>query len=68
MEGKLPVSESQVINEQWKCNIFFSSCMSFFRARFEYYVSHAFFFYKCFFFFYMMINNFFMYVIAVGVY
>ena len=24
MEGKLPVSESQVINEQWKCNIFFS--------------------------------------------
>ena len=24
---------------------FFSSCMSFFRARFEYYVSHAFFFF-----------------------
>ena len=51
MEGKLPVSESQVINEQWKCNIFFSSCMSFFRARFEYYVSHAFFFLQMVFFF-----------------
>ena len=67
MEGKLPVSESQVINEQWKCNIFFSSCMSFFRARFEYYVFHVF-FSTTGVFFYMMINNFFKYIVAVGVY
>ena len=66
MEGKLPVSESQVINEQWKCNIFFSSCMSFFRTRFEYDVFHVFFLQQV--FFYMMINNFFKYIVAVGVY
>ena len=54
MEGKLPVSESQVINVQWKCNIFFSSCLSFFRAGFEYCVFHVFFFLQLV-FFYMII-------------
>ena len=45
---------------------FFSSCMSFFRTRFEYDVFHVFFLQQV--FFYMMINNFSKYIVAVGVY